>query len=631
MGHTVYIPFEPGQVKSAIGNRGTFDPNNPNILHQSGTRLIDRFMPEEWKAIDAEYLAAKTRRERQRIVNKAAGIKPIPANIERDGAHSPADAESGAPAWDLAGNGVYPEDVYGPEGYRYYATGDERLDRQAYNVVMELEGKPNASVKIYRAVDETTGAGIIAGDWVTTVRAYAKEHGESALGGKYKIVSKTVTAKDIYTSGDSWLEWGYNPQPTYPRSIRSNDNGQLLPSERAARASQDGLDYSKVLFQDGFELQGETPSQVKAREEADAAAIARGEEPPSKAKKVTADQLDMFNTQRTLFQSGPQWYSELARQVNYLKMSAAPAKGWKDTIKGLSAKGVIKPAEIEATGLNEWLDIQEGKVTKQQVQDFIAQNGVRVEEVTLGGPSISSGLKAAVAGLPDGAPTTPDGWLALSEKFERIAQKQQAQGFAASAENHFMLADEANRVAEGLDASGSTDGVTKFSQYQLPGGENYRELLLTLPSRDSTTNDVSKAMFGKRFTDLTAPETDAVIERMRRDAPDAIPDFKSGHFDQPNILAHIRFNERTDADGKRVLFIEEIQSDWAQKGKKEGFQTSTLKTAEEKRFLELQAKIQGADTRLKVTNAEFARFVDQQLRDIELELIQVIVLEGESP
>lgn len=30
--HAVWIPFEPGQVKSAIGNRGTFDPDSPNVL-----------------------------------------------------------------------------------------------------------------------------------------------------------------------------------------------------------------------------------------------------------------------------------------------------------------------------------------------------------------------------------------------------------------------------------------------------------------------------------------------------------------------------------------------------------------------------------------------------------------------
>ena len=37
--------------------------------------------------------------------------------------------------------------------------------------------------------------------------------GESALGGKYKILSKTVKARDIFTNGDSIHEWGYDPQP----------------------------------------------------------------------------------------------------------------------------------------------------------------------------------------------------------------------------------------------------------------------------------------------------------------------------------------------------------------------------------------------------------------------------------
>ena len=48
-------------------------------------------------------------------------------------------------------------------------------------------------------------------------------------------------------------------------------------------------------------------------------------------------------------------------------------------------------------------------------------------------------------------------------------------------------------------------------------------------------------------------------------------DFKSSHFDEPNILVHLRMNTRTDADGNKVLFLEEVQSDWGQKGKKEGF------------------------------------------------------------
>lgn len=45
--HGVWIPFEGGQIKSAIGNRGTFDGEDPNILHQTawhgGPHEFDRF------------------------------------------------------------------------------------------------------------------------------------------------------------------------------------------------------------------------------------------------------------------------------------------------------------------------------------------------------------------------------------------------------------------------------------------------------------------------------------------------------------------------------------------------------------------------------------------------------------
>jgi hypothetical protein len=50
-----------------------------------------------------------------------------------------------------------------------------------------------------------------AGDWVTITKKYAVEHGEGALGGEYKILTKTVPAKTLWTNGDSLYEFGYNP------------------------------------------------------------------------------------------------------------------------------------------------------------------------------------------------------------------------------------------------------------------------------------------------------------------------------------------------------------------------------------------------------------------------------------
>lgn len=145
------------------------------------------------------------------------------AGIERgQGIHSPDGPNDGSPLYDLTENGVYPDDVYSSEGLRYYGTGADDMDREAYHIIRNTEGKPNAFIKIYRAVDKDGGTKIGAGDWVTTVRKYAKEHGDSNIPDGYKIKSKTVRARDIFTSGDSWMEFGYHPQESMPQSAFSN-------------------------------------------------------------------------------------------------------------------------------------------------------------------------------------------------------------------------------------------------------------------------------------------------------------------------------------------------------------------------------------------------------------------------
>ena len=50
-------------------------------------------------------------------------------------------------------------------------------------------------------------------------------------------------------------------------------------------------------------------------------------------------------------------------------------------------------------------------------------------------------------------------------------------------------------------------------------------------------------------------------------------DFDSSHFNEPNILAHVRFNTRIGPNGEKILFIEEIQSDWHSEGRKHGYAT----------------------------------------------------------
>jgi hypothetical protein len=121
----------------------------------------------------------------------------------------------------------------------------------------------------------------------------------------------------------------------------------------------------------------------------------------------------------------------------------------------------------------------------------------------------------------------------------------------------------------------SDDFLPKYSNYRLDGGANYKELLLTLPSTANLSRNADgfwqyqnrqdeTVTLGNKYLSESQAQTEM---RNRNDASD----YKSSHFDEPNILAHVRFDERTDARGRRTLHVAEIQSDWHQAGRKFGY------------------------------------------------------------
>lgn len=104
--------------------------------------------------------------------------------------------------------------------------------------------------------------------------------------------------------------------------------------------------------------------------------------------------------------------------------------------------------------------------------------------------------------------------------------------------------------------------ATQFSSWSSDQlNPTYRELLITLPQ-------------GVGSNPARAPST---------------------HWDTEGVVAHLRFMEKTDAEGKRVLFIEEVQSDWHQKGRDQGYETAL--TTEQAR--EQQEKVDRASRRLE--------------------------------
>lgn len=80
--------------------------------------------------------------------------------------------------------------------------------------------------------------------------------------------------------------------------------------------------------------------------------------------------------------------------------------------------------------------------------------------------------------------------------------------------------------------------ATQFSSWTTdPRNDSYRELLITLP-------------IGEGRNPNRAPST---------------------HWDTDGVVAHARFMDKEGPNGERILFVEEVQSDWHQKGRDQGY------------------------------------------------------------
>ena len=267
----------------------------------------------------------------------------------------------------------------------------------------------------------------------------------------------------------------------------------------------------------------------------------------------------------------------------------------------------VKPDEIKWTGLDEFLK-SKPNVTKAEVQDYLVANRVNLQEVQLGGPEAFdanrlSQLEDEFAMLKQHPIDDPNFGEAKYDEMIRLmnirdqsttsdlyrqadnammyAQRAQARGAQRAAENLFRQYELLNTRAEKLDLQDmGIANPTKFSQYTLPGGQNYREILLTLPEKLRTKSfaEVNEGRAVRGAAPLTQERYDELAARGGfQDYAEGT--FRASHFDESNILAHMRVNDRV-VDGKKTLFIEEIQSDWHQAGRKKGYQQQTRPVSE---------------------------------------------------
>ena len=324
-------------------------------------------------------------------------------------------------------------------------------------------------------------------------------------------------------------------------------------------------------------------------------------------------------------------YSHAAEQASTLQ-PRGDATQMISTLKNMPG---VKPEELQNAGLidaqgnvhPEWAG--RGKITREDLAGHLQSSMPQVQETVLGRihefPSKEIQEKYLQEYL-----TTKENFFRTpysDPNYEKVAQEFK------KAEDNMKV----NVPGWGIPESGET---TKYGQYTLPGGENYREVVLHLSNKldDSTLAPLQARMdeLVERKKNLETSHTDQLLkdltegpisdfdyndsDRQIRNTEMQIsalkkqmipkPIFQSSHFPQPDVLAHLRMADRAGPNGEKILHVEEIQSDWGQKGKKEGFQQN-MTPAEQQEYNNLKSK--NSDLFLQLQNA--AKNDDNELFD----------------
>ena len=305
------------------------------------------------------------------------------------------------------------------------------------------------------------------------------------------------------------------------------------------------------------------------------------------------------------------FYSPIEKRILEFKQPKASATKWKEIVGAKSDEAVF-------SGMTEWLNTfkPDQQISKEEVQDFIKNNRVEIKQVIKADNwrefydqrvaamnKEYEYFKTKGIGRFDIQRTIPDA------VFDKLNDADQDRLINLKAEQDF-LGDvyfdygNARQVLTGAKES----EMPKYKKYVERGDfDDYKEILVTAPTEtkalranaeiDRRLNEIDEELNTvrtykkvgdsgtvsdfelvvtdqKKFDKLVAErrsllEEDKKVYKQIQDAKEA--EYRSSHYNERNIIVHTRTDVRNDQNGDKLFFIEEVQSDWGQEGKKKGF------------------------------------------------------------
>lgn len=214
------------------------------------------------------------------------------------------------------------------------------------------------------------------------------------------------------------------------------------------------------------------------------------------------------------------------------------------------------PREMQQVKLDEWLSQQPGDIKRSELLDMVQQGQAKFDEDILGGKPYTDASRA---------------YDALRAQIREFDNAHPAARFGGPGPGYDTISELLAKHDELWDKLSNSKPM--YESVTIPGGTNYREMLIKLPEPDNKLDRLSPddqrrynwLIHRDNAAGLNTQESEELADLENRH------NFISAHFGgEPNLLAHIRMDDRV-VDNKRTLFVQEIQSDWHAEGSRHGY------------------------------------------------------------
>lgn len=275
-----------------------------------------------------------------------------------------------------------------------------------------------------------------------------------------------------------------------------------------------------------------------------------------------ANPLDLLPNQKYPY------YDLLAQKIQGMNFDTMPKEQFLNTITNTPG---IKKEEIETTELVEFVNGVDGDVISKNalLTDWYDNSRITLTTRTFGSDTGSGEMEEAYGKYEE--QTMPGNYDKYKEHILKFNKELSEPDLLKLSESMITAADLKLTYNIGNKINSNGDRVSsEYVNLVDKDGKYINELHgtpINVPAdRPEEFEKFKKERERTLFNGLITIYNQNLKRAFMKDKT-----FQSSHFSESNVLLHTRTNERIASDGQPLLFLEELQSDWHQMGRREGY------------------------------------------------------------